>query len=288
MNKSKLVLIFFLASFYPVLGQITVENAESLNLKVRHQALHIVISDTSLKKHYLSALKQNQIFDTIIFIKERKFSEKIEPGKVYLCSMKFILHLTSSGGIRLMNYLILFIPSEKTIQRLKTQNVIKITDLKEYAYFPLEPKTINDIKRYNFAVLRNNIQQLETALKLKTDCKFYKDFIDNKAISSLREDTLFIVCDRLIDTTSSLFKENYPYKYAFITSKLLESKEENIIKPFYYMHFSWADEYYQNQISVVNAYTGSEIYHNKITSTELLISERILKELVGEIEKIKK
>ena len=283
MNKSKLVLMLFLASFYSILGQITVENAESLDLKVRHQALHVIISDTSLKKYYLSALKQNQIFDTIIFIKEKKISEKIEPGKVYLSSMKFILHLTSSGGIRLINYLILFIPSEKSIQRLKTQNAIKITDLKEYAYFPLEPKNIDGIKRYNFAVLRNNIQQLENAINLKTDCKFYKDFIDNKAISNLKEDTLFIVSDRITDTTANLFKANYPYKYAFITSKVLESKVENVIKPFYYMHFSFSDEYYENQISIVNALTGEEIFHDKIMNYEKEISDKKLFFLIDKI-----
>ncbi len=183
-----------------------------------------------------------------------------------------------------MHYLILFIPNEKSIEQLKTLTAIKVSALKEYVIFPIEPKIIDGIIRYNFAVLKNNIQQLENAMDLKRDCKFYKDFADQESLSVLKKDTLFIVSDRSIDTTISVFKTNYPYKCVFITSKVLEAKVKTISEPFYYMHFAFSDEYYQNQISVVNAYSGLEIYHNKLMSTELLISERILKELVVEID----
>ena len=54
------------------------------------------------------------------------------------------------------------------------------------------------------------------------------------------------------------------------------------------MHFAYSTELWQNQIGVVNSLTGEEIFHNKILTRDLQISERILKNFVSEIEKNKK
>ena len=118
---------------------------------------------------------------------------------------------------------------------------------------------------------------------------YYRDFSNNEKLSKLKEDTLYVVQDDSNNPSlRDLFSKNYPYKYSFISNSTLENYILHSKKEFYYMHFAYSTELWQNQIGVVNSLTGEEIFHNKILTRDLQISERILKNFVSEIEKSKK
>jgi hypothetical protein len=284
MNKLLQFSILLFLSFNWASAQITVKNAKKLDAKLHNQHLYVVISDTSLKKLYKSALENITIFDSIFFIKEKRFESKIQANNCYLSSMSFFSIYGANGNYRLMNYLMIFSPNQKSAENLKFDHFIKLHAMDEYAFFPLELKKINNSFRPNFGVLRNNFQQLSMSLESSKDLEYKHDFFNHEALSALRHDTLFVVLDDIKDTaTINLFSKNYPYKYSFMSNEEHEKMVLSQYKSFYYMHFSFSEEYLHNQISIVNSSTGEELFHDKIMNYEKEISDKRLFFLIDKI-----
>ncbi|MBC7696498.1 MAG: hypothetical protein H7141_13755 [Burkholderiales bacterium] len=286
MNKLLLFSILFVLSFNWISAQITVKNAKKLETKLRNQHLYVVISDTSLKKLYKKALEGITIFDSVFFISEKRFESNIQPNNCYLSSMRFFSIYGTNGNYRLMNYLMIFSPGQKSVEEFKYYHFIKLQAVDEYAFFPIELKKIGNGFRPNFGVLRNNFQQLSKSLDLDKDLKYNQDFSNSNALSALKHDTLLVVLDDVKDTaTINLFSKNYPYKYAFISNEAHEKKILTSGKSFYYMHFSLPEENFHNQISIVNSATGLEVFHEKIMvmNNEYEISDKRLFILIDKI-----
>jgi hypothetical protein len=289
MSKS-LVISFLLCFTFVLKSQVTVHGAKRLLTEFEKSTLNIV-------GVYLRVIKNELPFNTIVFLKEDNFMNHLKLNEYYLVNLNANVN-GDYGYLRSWSSLIVFKATKRITNVINKNKDLNYTTIRACLEFPIEIKKFgldqtsetdvlsntSIVDRYNFGVLKNNMQQVVNACEKGKDIVFIKDYSDKKKLSILKQDTLFIVQNNPIrNYLPDMFKNFYPYKYKFISHDSLEDLLLNSTKDFYYLHFDYSSRSMTNQISIVNSLSGDQIFHDQSITVNLL-SERMLKMLVKKIE----
>lgn len=294
---SKLLFISILLSFTFVLeSQVTVHGAKKLLTEFEKSTLNIVGVDTALQKMYLRVIKKELPFNTIVFLQNDNFLNHLKLDDYYMVNLNANVS-GDYGYLRSWSSLVVFKATKRIMNVINKNKDLNYTTIRACLEFPIEIKkfglnqkpeadTLSNtgtVDRYNFGVLKNNMQQVVNACKKGKDIVFIKDYADKKKLSILKQDTLFIVQNNPIrNYLPDMFKKVYPYKYKFISHDSLEDLLLNSNKDFYYLHFDYSSRSMTNQISIVNSLSGDQIFHDQSITVNLL-SERMLKMIIEKI-----
>ena len=139
MKKSILLTTFFLFTTF-LKAQVTVFDSKKLLEKINGKTLNIVTSDTSLRKLYTDAFKNDWKYGSIAFMSEEGFFEYLELDKWYLKVAK-VNKLNDRGEeMYSFEYLTLFEANKSTLNVIKKNKDLNFSTIKVSVLFPLERK----------------------------------------------------------------------------------------------------------------------------------------------------
>lgn len=291
--KTFILLMFFLVFVNELNSQISmVKDVPGFKEAIKGTGLTIVTSDTSMRRLYTQVFKNNWDYGAINFENTEDYKKNLTVDKFYLQSIKSVFVGYNEGGkngiyyTKSFEYLTFYIASTSYVDDEKNNTQDRRRSLEQCIILPLEKKMIDGVRRYNFGILKNNLQQIKHCFDREEGSVYYGDFANNEKLAALKNQTLYIVVD---DPTNVPFKgelADYPYDYKFVSNKELEDAVLYTNKEFHYMHFAYTPDKYQFQIGIINSRTGEEIFHDKTMnmSNGILISDRKIKFLVKKIE----
>lgn len=279
-----------------------VRDVKKFKESIKDNPLIIVTTDTVLQNLYNNVFTNNWSYGTFAFSDPEAYVNNLHAGKFYLkpTDVVFVGHWDGVGSHEawtdVYKYLTLYIASDLHVEKMKSKtdkidqrDIIRHTkehsSIDQCIILPLEKKKIDGVLRYNFGIMKNNLQQIKQCFDNEKGSVYYRDFANEEKLAQLKTQTLYIVVD---DPNNVPFKgelSTYPYAYKFITNKALEDSILHTNSEFYYMHFAYTPDKYQFQIGIVNSLTGEEIFHDKTMnmSDNILISDRKINFLVKKI-----